>query len=151
VKVPIGVCRVAYRCAYQGLRVYWFVRRPDVQGVKCVLTNGECVLLVRHTYGHREWDLPGGSVRRREPPDDTARREMQEELGVAVDRFTHLGDIRARIDHRRDTMHLYHAELGDHPITLDRCELAEFAWFERRTLPSELGRFVNRILAVLPS
>ena len=129
VKVPIGVCRVAYRCAYQGLRVYWFVRRPDVQGVKCVLTNGECVLLVRHTYGHREWDLPGGAVRRREPPHDTARREMQEELGVAVDRFTHLGDIRARIDHRRDTMHLYHAELGDHPITMDRCELAEFAWF----------------------
>jgi 8-oxo-dGTP pyrophosphatase MutT (NUDIX family) len=149
--VPIGVCRVAYRCAYQGLRVYWFVRRPDVQGVKCVLTNGERVLLVRHTYGHRQWDLPGGAVRRREPPHDTARREMQEELGVRIARFNHLGDVRARIDHRHDTMHLYHAELGEHPITVDLCELAEFGWFERRALPSELGRFVTRILAVLPA
>jgi 8-oxo-dGTP pyrophosphatase MutT (NUDIX family) len=148
--MPIGVCRLAYRCAYQGLRVYWFLRRPDVQGVKCVLTDAERVLLVRHTYGHRGWDLPGGAVRRREPPHDTARREMHEELGLAVDRFNHLGDIRARIDHRRDTMHLYHAELSDHPITMDPCELAEFAWFQRSALPSELGRFVKRILDLLP-
>ena len=150
-RVPIRVCRAAYRCAYQGLRVYWFVRRPDVQGVKCVLTDGEKVLLVRHTYGHREWDLPGGAVRRHEPPHDTARREMEEELGVKVTRYNDLGQLRARIDHRRDTMFLFHAELGRAPITMDPCELAAFDWFEREALPSELGRFVTRILSVLPS
>jgi ADP-ribose pyrophosphatase YjhB (NUDIX family) len=150
VRVPTGVCRVAYRCAYRALRVYWFVRRPDVRGVKCVLTQGERVLLVRHTYGHREWDLPGGAVRRREAPHDAASREMREELGVSIERFNDLGNVRARIDHRRDTMHLFHAELGDRPITMDPCELADWQWFERRGLPSELGRFVIRFLAHLP-
>ncbi len=150
-RVPIPVCRTGYRCAYRGLRVYWFLRRPDIQGVNCVLTHGDRVLLVRHTYGHREWDLPGGAVRRDEPPHDTARREMEEELGVRVARFADLGQLRARIDHRRDTMHLFHAEIGDTPLTTDPCELAAVRWFDRDALPPERGRFVTRILAALPA
>jgi 8-oxo-dGTP pyrophosphatase MutT (NUDIX family) len=149
--VPIPVCRAGYRCAYQTLRAYWFIRRPDVQGVKCVLTHGDRVLLVRHTYGSRAWDLPGGHVRHDELPHDTAQREMHEELGVSVERFQHLGEVRARVDFRRDTMQLYHAELGDRPITMDPCELAAVDWFARGALPSDLGRFVERILAVLPA
>jgi 8-oxo-dGTP pyrophosphatase MutT (NUDIX family) len=133
------------------LRAYWFIRRPDVRGVKCVLTDGDRVLLVRHTYGNRSWDLPGGAVRRGEPPHETARREMEEELGVHVERFNHLGQIRAWIDFRRDTIQLFHAELGDRPIAMDPCELAAVDWFSRGALPTELGRFVVRILAVLPA
>ena len=60
--------RVAIRCAYVGLRVYWFVARPKVVGVKCVVKHDDDVLLVRHTYGRRSWDLPGGTVKRRELP-----------------------------------------------------------------------------------
>lgn len=149
-RVPIPVCRAGYRCAYQGLRAYWFIRRPEVRGVKCLLTDGDRVLLVRHTYGNRGWDLPGGAVRRDEPPHDTARREMEEELGVRVERFDHLGEIRARIDFRRDTIQLYHAELGDRTITMDPCELSAVDWFDRGALPDDLGRFVERILALVP-
>ena len=149
--MPTRVCRAAYRCAYHGLRFYWFILRPNVQGVKCVLTRGEQVLLVRHTYGHREWDFPGGTVRRSEPPHDTARREMHEELGVRIEQFNDFGQIRARVDYRRDTMHLYQAEIGERSLTIDPCELAEFRWFERQRLPGELGRFVTRILAALPA
>ena len=40
------------RIAYAGLRTYWFLApAPSVVGVKCVLTDGDDVLLVRHTYG----------------------------------------------------------------------------------------------------
>jgi ADP-ribose pyrophosphatase YjhB (NUDIX family) len=142
------VCRAAYRGAYAALRGYWFVRRPDVRGVKCVLTDGERVLLVRHTYGHREWDLPGGAVRRGEQPDRAATREMQEELGVAIEDWTNLGAVRARIDHRRDTMHCFAADIAGRPITMDPCELSVVQWFSRGQLPADLGRFVTRILAL---
>src|SRR5579875_1019747 len=84
VRLPVGLKRTGYRTAYNVLRVYWFVRRPEVRGVKCVLTKGDRVLLVRHTYGDRRWDLPGGRMRRDEPAVNTARREMQEELGVEI-------------------------------------------------------------------
>jgi len=84
VELPVAVRRPAYRAAYRVLQVWWFVTRPQKSGVKCVLTDGEQVLLVRHTYGRRYWDVPGGSVKRGEPPLRAARREMREELGVDV-------------------------------------------------------------------
>ena len=146
VRLPVPLCRTAYRSAYTAMRGYWFLRRPDVQGVKCVLTDGNRVLLVRHTYGHREWDLPGGGVRRGEAPVDTARREMHEELGVAVESWRDLGIVDARLDHRRDHMHIYGADVGGQAITVDPCELAAVSWFPREELPDELGRFVQRIL-----
>jgi 8-oxo-dGTP pyrophosphatase MutT (NUDIX family) len=149
VRVPVPICRAAYRGAYATLRAYWFIRRPDIQGVKCVLTDGERVLLVRHTYGHREWDLPGGAVRRGERPDRTASREMQEELGVQISDWQSLGEVRGRLDHRRDTMHCFHTELGPRELTLDRCELETAQWFPRAALPGELGRFVTEILALV--
>jgi 8-oxo-dGTP diphosphatase len=146
-RVPIPLLRMMYRCAYWLLRAYWFVRRPEVQGVKCVLTEGDQVLLVRHTYGHREWDLPGGAVKRDEPPLNAARREMHEELGIRIEDWISLGQVSADVDHRRDRIHCFQAELHEPRITVDRGELAAASWFPRKALPPELGRYVDRILA----
>jgi len=148
VRLPVGLCRVIYRSAYVAMRSYWFVRRPNVRGVKCVLTDGEQVLLVRHTYGHREWDLPGGKIRWREAPDRAAHREMHEELGVRVPEWSPLGLVEAEFDHRRDHMHCFSADVSGQRLRPDPCELAAVSWFPRRALPSELGRFVERILAL---
>ncbi|WP_405447004.1 NUDIX hydrolase [Streptomyces achromogenes] len=41
------------------------------------------VLLVNPTY-KPGWDLPGGMAEANEPPEDTARRELMEELGLRV-------------------------------------------------------------------
>ncbi|OIJ98980.1 NUDIX hydrolase [Streptomyces sp. MUSC 14] len=41
------------------------------------------VLLVNPTY-KPGWDLPGGMTEANEPPEDTARRELMEELGLHV-------------------------------------------------------------------
>src|SRR5205807_4312661 len=123
-RIPIPLRRMLYRSAYSALRGYWFVRRPEVQGVKCVLTDGDRVLLVRHTYGHREWDLPGGAVKRDEQPLSAARREMHEELGVRIEDWMSLGQVSASIDHRRDRLHCFQAELREPLITIDHGELA---------------------------
>ena len=73
--IPVALRRQGYRTAHRLLRIWWFVRRPAMHGVKCVLTDGERVLLVRHTYGQRDWDLPGGNVRRGEVVQNAASRE----------------------------------------------------------------------------
>ena len=43
------------------------------------------MLLVHHTYGRRNWELPGGGSEPGEAPDETARRELLEETGLEVD------------------------------------------------------------------
>jgi 8-oxo-dGTP pyrophosphatase MutT (NUDIX family) len=139
--------RVAMRCAYVALRAYWFLARPNVVGVKCIVLSGDDVLLVRHTYGRRNWDLPGGTVKRREVPLDAARREMNEELGRRIEDWEHLGVLFTTSDHHRDNVHLFQADLGDRRLDINLMELAEADWFPRDRLPPDVGPFVGRIMA----
>jgi 8-oxo-dGTP pyrophosphatase MutT (NUDIX family) len=146
-KLPVPVRRVGYRVAYWLLRVYWFLLRPRVSGVKCLLTDGDLVLLVRHTYGDRRWDLPGGTMRRREQPIAAARREIAEELGIEVDEWESLGELSSYVYFRHDRLYCFQAELRDPELTLDLGELSVARWFPRDQLPDKPARFVQPVLA----
>src|SRR3954447_10068034 len=81
-RVPGLVARWGYRLALVGLRAWWVIRRPRSDGVRCVLRHGDAFVLVRHSYGDARWMLPGGRLRRREHPIQTAAREMRQELAL---------------------------------------------------------------------
>jgi ADP-ribose pyrophosphatase YjhB (NUDIX family) len=149
--LPVPIQRFGYRVAYTMLRTYWFIRRPKLSGVKCVLTDGNEVLLVRHTYGPRAWDLPGGAIKRGEAPVTAARREMTEELGVSIDDWRALGTVTVVVDHRRDLVHCFQAQAPERDLTIDRGELAAAGWFARDGLPTDLGRYAGRILQQVPA
>ena len=54
-------------------------------GAAAVITDAEGrVLLVRHTYGRFNWDLPGGASDPGESVTETAVREVREEVGLIV-------------------------------------------------------------------
>ena len=146
-RLSLRVRRAAIRCAYVGLRAYWFIARPQLSGVKCIVTHGDEVLLVRHTYGSRAWDLPGGHIKRREAPLEAARREMNEELGRRIEDWVDLGELFVNNNHHRDNLHLFHGRLDDRRIELDDVELAEARWFAPGRLPDDLSRYVRRILS----
>jgi 8-oxo-dGTP pyrophosphatase MutT (NUDIX family) len=148
---PVPLRRLFYRAAYTLLRVWWLVGRPRVEGVKFLLTDGDRVLLVRHTYGHSVWDIPGGSIKRREAPLAAARREAHEELGLAVEHWTALGEVSGRMNHRRDTLHCFQAELREPRLRIDRGELAAASWFARSELPAALSEYVLPILERVPA
>ncbi len=141
--------RLGYRSAYSALRVYWFVVRPSSRGVKCVITHGEYVLLVRHTYGPSTWELPGGAIRRGEEPVTTAIREMNEELGISIEDWTRQGEAVVETDHRHDRVQFFTAEVSALKIEINQAELSEAQWFSRRQLPPNLGRYADAIIASL--
>jgi 8-oxo-dGTP pyrophosphatase MutT (NUDIX family) len=81
-----------FRLLYRVRRVYWRVVKPTTYGVKALITHpleAGRVLLVRHSYGDQSlWGLPGGGYKpARETPEQAARRECIEELGVELDSF----------------------------------------------------------------
>jgi ADP-ribose pyrophosphatase YjhB (NUDIX family) len=135
VPLPVTMKRLGYRLAYRLLQLFWLVRRPSQNGVKCLVCHRGQILLVRHTYGPRGWDLPGGMVKRGEDPAVTARREMQEELGVQPPHWTDLGSVEASLEHRHDAIHVFGAELATRSLTIDRAELDVVAWFTPGELP----------------
>ena len=142
----IRVRRLAYRIAAGLLRVIRPLVPLDWGGVKCVLTDRGSVLLVRHTYGGRDWDLPGGGHRRGETHEDAARREMHEELGLDGLRWRPLGVLHAHVERHRQTLHLYGAEVTAPVLTIDRGEIAVVSWFPLDALPEQTARFVRPIL-----
>ena len=147
--VPDAVGRLAYRCAYVGLRIWSRVARPHTRGVKCVLVDGDAVLLVRHSYGPGNWDLPGGFCRRGEPFEDAARREIAEELGIGSDgAFAALGELRRDFHGRHETLHGFRVRPFGRDVASQTFELAEIAWFDRDALPADRADTVDEILAL---
>jgi 8-oxo-dGTP pyrophosphatase MutT (NUDIX family) len=146
-QLPVAIRRIGYRVAYRGLQVVWFVWRPEKNGVKCLVTDNDRVLLVRHTYGRRSWDLPGGAVKTGEQPIEAARREMEEELGLGAAPWTGVGQLRGSVDHRRDTIYLFRAEVGTPTLAVDAGEIAAAQWFARGRLPTDLSPYVSPVLA----
>jgi 8-oxo-dGTP pyrophosphatase MutT (NUDIX family) len=69
---------------YRLLRVYWWVRRPVVLGVRVLVVHESRVLVVKHSY-RKGWFLPGGRPERGESLAATARREANEETGMVIE------------------------------------------------------------------
>lgn len=89
--VPPALHRMLYRIAYRLRRGYRRLLRQPIYGVNAVLRDGQGrVLLVRHSYGPPYWTLPGGGHGRREDPADAVRRELAEELSLALAELEHL-------------------------------------------------------------
>jgi 8-oxo-dGTP pyrophosphatase MutT (NUDIX family) len=155
VDLTVHLRRRAYRAAYGLLRLYWWAARPQLRGVKCVLRDRRGhVLLVRHSYGPKAWDLPGGIRRRDESPAMAARREMAEELGLDRDGWTPLGVIRGRLAYRHDTIHVYGLALESEapPVTLQPAELLASMWCAPEALPQPLAFYASGILGeVIPT
>jgi 8-oxo-dGTP pyrophosphatase MutT (NUDIX family) len=151
VSVSLRIRRLGYRLAFRVLQVFWFIARPQKHGVKCLVTDRDRVLLVRHTYGRRSWDVPGGSIKRRESPLSAAHREMTEELGLDRAQWAEIGQMRGRLDYRRDTIHCFRAELSAPALALDRGELETAQWFSRADLPDDIAPYVGAIVANAPT
>ena len=59
-------------------------RRAHLGVGAVILDRQGRVLLVRHSYGRRGWELPGGGRKSKESLDEAVRREVREELGVGA-------------------------------------------------------------------
>ena len=57
-------------------------RRTHLGAAAVIFDRNGRVLLVRHTYGRRGWELPGGGRRPKESLEQAVFREVREELGV---------------------------------------------------------------------
>lgn len=112
-------------------------------GARVILRDGDDRLFV-FDRDDQEWDVPGGAREPGERPEETARREVREEVGLSVElagvrrvvvfRFVH--DDRPPVS----GLWVWFAGRGDAsaPITLDRTELADARWTE--TVPTNCNR-----------
>jgi 8-oxo-dGTP pyrophosphatase MutT (NUDIX family) len=138
--------RAGYRVAYVILATVWRVAGRAPGGVKCVILRGDDVLLVRHTYGPKRWELPGGGRRPREEPAAAARRETREEVGADVTDWTALEPLHTRIGRARVTLHPFITRVDELVPERDEVEIAQARFFPVDALPAPIGPDVPVIL-----
>ena len=127
--------RMIYRLAFPIARLWWWLRRPSHEGALVATYVGKDVLLLRASY-RRSWNFPGGGIRPRETPEQAARREVQEEIGLLVPTLKAKGNIKGFWDGRPDNVYYFELRLEQLPaLQIDNREIVE----ARLVAPEELS------------
>lgn len=127
----VGVPHVLLRIAA------WLTRRWFTAGACALVVNrdGE-VLLVRSRLRAGSWGLPGGFLKRREPPEEALRRELAEEVGLTGPYDVEMVDQYIQ-EHASHLEFLYRVRLAHGFVATPRdpVEVAEASWFPPDELP----------------
>jgi 8-oxo-dGTP diphosphatase len=116
-------------------------------GAACaVFDQGGRVLLVHHTYGRLNWEVPGGLVEAGEAPDEGALRELIEETGL-VGSIVRLSGVYYEPVHELGSMlHFVFRVDGEPPSVAapSSPEISEVGWFRVDALPRPISDFTER-------
>ena len=92
--IPPGLHRLAYRAAFAVRRRWLRWRGGTIYGCNVIARDGEGRLLaVRHSYGRKGWEFPGGGRSLSEEPEAAAMREFAEETGCVLAGLVHAGRV----------------------------------------------------------
>jgi ADP-ribose pyrophosphatase YjhB (NUDIX family) len=114
--------------------------------VKGLVTNEGSLLFVRHTYGPREWELPGGRQRRHELPGEALARELREELGIEVSDPVLLTTFNGPRQYSNNRVSFFGVALTSRDIKRDPVEIAEVRWCDPTDPPRPLGWYAQEAL-----
>jgi 8-oxo-dGTP diphosphatase len=147
VKLPRRLRGVAYQAFY---RLPHPVRRRIVRlivpkylvGAVTIVRDSEAsapgrLLLLRQPPGRR-WGLPAGLLKKAEPPDVGAARELAEESGVVLDPGALTPAVPNAIVHPKgwvDTIFTASVPASTTPLVVDGGEVLEAGWFPLDDLP----------------
>jgi 8-oxo-dGTP diphosphatase len=120
------------------------VTPKDLGAAVVVLDDAGRILLVKHTYGRLNWELPGGGAETGESTEETALREVREETGltVAIERLAGI-----YYDRAADMHHFVFACRRADPSAMPRAdgdEIAACGYWPVEALPRPISDFTIR-------
>lgn len=137
--LPAPLHRAGLRLAHYLRTVWWRWRKPLLTGCSVMLFDPDgAVLLVRHSYGHRRWGLPGGAVGKGEAAEDAVRRELLEEVGCRIDDLVLVGATVRNLHGARNRIEMFRGKTADSAVPDDR-EIAAAGFFRLDDLPQPLS------------
>ena len=138
-ELPYRLALQVYRRLPAGLRrrVVRAVSPSFTVGAMCFIERSDgALLLVRHSYRDR-WGVPGGLLQRGEDAGVGARREVREEVGLAVELQGEPAVVVDAEPQRVDVVFRARPAAGTDPgaLSLGSAEIVEARWFAPDSLP----------------
>ncbi|MGQ2970268.1 MAG: NUDIX domain-containing protein [Allorhizobium sp.] len=118
-----------------------------------ILRDGKLLLCKRMKApeaGH--WNIVGGKVDHMEPAEIAARREAEEETGLAIGEIRYLGLTEQRIEaDRQHWISLLYVtdDTSGEPQLTEPDKLSAIGWFDLDDLPQPLSVFTQTVLTYL--
>lgn len=135
------------RFAWHARNLWHRVARPLTMGVRAIVTDGDRVLLIRHSYV-AGWHLPGGGVDKGETLVEAMKREVREEVGLIVESGAQPLGVYARFRHgASDHVAVFVASTWSGTPRADGFEIADVAFFPLDALPADTTRSTVQRLA----
>jgi 8-oxo-dGTP diphosphatase len=141
--------RLAYRCAYRLMRLYWATAHPATHGALVAIWHNGEILLVSNSYV-RYRSLPGGYVRAHESGRDAALRELLEETGLRArpEDLKQVLDLRHDWEGKREHIEIFELESPIRPtIAIDRREVIDASFYSpERALAQPLFPPIRQVI-----
>jgi 8-oxo-dGTP diphosphatase len=125
----------------------WAKASKGIAAPGVILNSHGHVLLVKHSYGPLNWELPGGAAERDESPTETSVREVLEETGLRVSAERLTGVYYERHGPGREAVHfVFLCRIVDEVATPrpDLDEVTACAYWPPETLPRPISDFTIR-------
>lgn len=115
--------------------LYWRLVRPKTFGVKVLIFHNDEVLLIQTTY-EKNYSFPGGGIKKGETPEEAARREAHEEVGIHLETLYPLPSFVAEHEYKIDTVYTFFAYVDKNDYLLDWLEIDMATWCPVNSLPA---------------
>jgi 8-oxo-dGTP pyrophosphatase MutT (NUDIX family) len=121
-------------------------------GSICVIERADgAVLLVRQSY-RRRWGIPGGLLKKGERPEDAARREVLEEIGIEIELVGEPAVVVDPVPRRIDLVFRARPlDADDAPLRPRSPEIVEARWFAPDALPELQAETSTALVALARS
>lgn len=144
--IPAPLHRLGLRVAHGLRRRWWRLAQVRLRGTRVLAfdTDGR-LLLIRHSYGNNSWMLPFGGIGRGEEPLAAARRELAEEVALALADPHCLAIVTEPLYGTTNRVHLFSGRAAG-ALAIDGREIVEAGFFAPHALPADLSPALRRNL-----
>lgn len=127
-------------------RLYCLISKPNRVGVKIVIKHNNEILLLKRSYGEKIWTLPGGGINKNESPEEAAKRETKEEVGINLENISQYGSFRHKGENIEDFVYVFAAEVQNKTFNSSNYEIEEARWFNIEDLKLKIAEQQTPIL-----
>lgn len=143
---------------FTGIMAFWlswpalYFRLRRTSRVRVVVLCKGKVLLVRNWYNSGQWQFPGGGIRDNETPEQAARRELGEEVGIdiSVDRLKSLGE-QYRVTERGLSFNCqaFRVDVSNMVFTTKKHEIVDGCWYHLSNLPTNISKSTKQAISLV--